>query len=84
MGMTTAPSAFTSFQTLWQQLYVRDSLQNTLSVPGQGAKVKLSQRNRDLMQELQAVRKQLATLQKTARCWLEEQDQTDQDTYCTS
>lgn len=69
-----------SLQTLWQRLYVRDSLQNTLDVPGQTAKVKLRERNRDLKEDMAAVRKQLATLQTTARCWLEQQDQTDHDT----
>lgn len=69
-----------SLQTLWQQLYVRDSLQDTMAVAGQAAKVKLRQRNRDLKEELAAVRMQLATLQTTARCWLEQQDHTDRNT----
>ena len=66
-------------QTLWQQLYVRRGLQDSLSLPGLQAKAKLRAHNRELREQLQLAGQQLQELQDKARKWLVGHDQ---DNHC--
>ena len=58
-------------QTLWQQLYVREGLESTLVQPGHTAKARLREKNTELMEQLAAVRTQLAALRAAAHSQLE-------------
>ena len=54
-------------QCLWTRLYVRDSLQSTISLNDHEAKQRLRDTNKELKMKLNELKTQLATLQATAR-----------------
>ena len=70
---------YTHSQTLWQRLYVRGGLGSTLAPPSHAAKARLRQRNTELMEQLAAVKAQLATLRTVAQCQLDRQGSVELD-----